>query len=234
MRKRQRLGQHFLESQTVAKKIVDAAELTKNDTVLEIGTGCGILVPYLCKKAAKVISVESDKYLYLQNKEKFSKISNLTLKNQDGFKIDEKFSVFVSNLPYSKSRDAIEWLIQKDFCRAVIMVQKEFAQKLQNKGKQKKALSVLASHAVSIEKIINVTKSNFRPQPKVDSVVLRITPKKKLSKKLIHTVNKLFSYKRKSLSNVLKQFGKSVTSKKRLEELDGNEIIKIAKQLIRN
>ena len=228
--RRQRLGQHFLITQSVAKKIVDAADITKKDSVLEIGTGKGILVPLLCEKAGKVVSIESDGILYDDAKKMFSEISNLTLLHGNGFESEEKFSIFVSNLPYSQSRDAIEWLISKNYSHAVIMVQKEFAEKLLGKNK---AVSVLANYAADIQKIMNVGKSNFSPPPKVDSVVLRLERKKTVSQELIHTVNKMFSYKRKKLSNIAKQFGKVIESEKRLEELKGDEIINIAKQILK-
>jgi 16S rRNA (adenine1518-N6/adenine1519-N6)-dimethyltransferase len=63
--------------------------------------------------------------------------------------------------------------------------------------------------------------------------VIRLTRKKTLPKELIHTVNRLYSYKRKSLQNILKQFGKKIESKKRLEELSSEEIIDIAKQILK-
>jgi len=229
--RRQRLGQHFLVTQSVAKKIVDAAGITKKDTVLEIGTGRGILVPLLCEKAHQVISIESDLELYNTAREKFSDITNLTLVHGDGFESDEKFTIFVSNLPYSKSRDAVEWLVQKKFRRAVVMVQKEFAEKIAEKNS--KAVAVLVNHAADIESIINVNKNNFSPPPKVDSVVLRLTQKNTISKELIQVVNKLFSYKRKKLQNIAKQFGKVIESDKRLEDLSGDEIISIAKQILK-
>lgn len=231
MIKRKRLGQHFLVTQSVAKKIVDAAAITKKDTVLEIGTGKGILLPLLCEQAGKVVSIESDLELYNTAKEKFSDITNLTLLHGDGFKTNEKFTIFVSNLPYSKSRDAMEWLIQKNYSHAVVMVQKEFAEKIAEKNT--KAVSVLVNHAVDIESIINVNKNNFSPPPKVDSVVLRLTKKNTIPKELIQVVNKLFSYKRKQIQNIAKQFGKVIESDKRLEELSGDEIISIAKQLLK-
>ncbi len=230
MKKRQRLGQHFLTSDKIAKQIVSAAKPSKQDTVLEIGTGKGILVSQLCKNAKKVISIEADKDLYDAAKSKFSDITNLTLKYGDGFKSKDNFSIFVSNLPYSKSKNAIEWLIQRKFLRAVVMVQKEFAQKLL---KEKKAISVLANYALDIKEIVKVGKNNFFPPPKVDSVVLELTRKKSASKELILTVNKLFSYRRKTLQNILKQFGKNIKSDKRLDDLSGDEIIKIAKQIIK-
>ncbi len=232
MRKRKRLGQHFLVSGNVAKSIVSAAKLTKNDIVLEIGTGRGILVPLLCNKAKKVISIEYDKQLYQDACMKFSNISNLTLKQGNGFKTNEKFSVFVSNLPYSQSRKAIEWLIQKKFSRAVVMVQEDFANKLLNSQKSHKAISVLVNYATELTPILNVKKTNFFPQPKINSTVLKLTRKKSVPKNLIQTVNKLFSYKRKTLQNVLKQFGQYIQSEKRLDDLTGEEIIKIAKSII--
>ncbi len=230
MKKRQRLGQHFLTSDKIAKQIVSAAKPSKQDTVLEIGTGKGILVSQLCKNAKKVISIEADKDLHDAAKSKFSDITNLTLKYGDGFKSKDNFSIFVSNLPYSKSKNAIEWLIQRKFLRAVVMVQKEFAQKLL---KEKKAISVLANYGLDIKEIMKVGKNNFFPPPKVDSVVLELTRKKSASKELILTVNKLFSYRRKTLQNILKQFGKNIKSDKRLDDLSGDEIIKIAKQIIK-
>jgi len=233
MRKRQRLGQHFLISQTVAKKIVDAARITKKDVVLEIGTGRGILVPLLCEKAKQVISIETDYTLYKNAKESFSDIDNLELVHGDGFKSSQKFSIFVSNLPYSNSRKAMEWLIQKKFSHAVVMIQKEFYEKLTATGKNRKAVSILVNYSTEIEKISNVSKNNFTPPPKIDSVVLKFTRKKTLSIELIQTVNRMFSYKRKNIQNILKQFGKKIASDKRLEELSSEEIINIAKKILK-
>jgi 16S rRNA (adenine1518-N6/adenine1519-N6)-dimethyltransferase len=149
----------------------------------------------------------------------------------DGFKTGEKFSIFVSNLPYSKSRDAMEWLIQKNYSHAVVMVQKEFAEKIAEKNT--KAVSVLVNYAAEIASIINVNKNNFSPPPKVDSVVLRLTKKNTITEELIQVVNKLFSYKRKQIQNIAKQFGKVIESDKRLEDLSGDEIISIAKQILK-
>src|SRR3990172_3735582 len=231
MIKRKRLGQHFLVTQSVAKKIVDASEITKKDTVLEIGTGKGILVPLLCEKSGKVVSIESDLELYNTAKEKFSDITNLTLLHGDGFESDVKFTIFVSNLPYSKSREAMEWLVQKKIKITVVMVQKEFSEKIAEKNT--KAVSVLVNYSADIEHIINVNKNNFSPPPKVDSVVLKLTQKNTIPKELIQVVNKLFSYKRKKLQNIAKQFRKVIESDKRLEDLSGDEIISLAKQILK-
>jgi len=232
MIKRKSLGQHFLKSNTIAKSIVSAAKITRNDLVLEIGTGHGILIPYLCERAKQVYSVETDNNLYNLAKTNFSGHSNLILEHGNGFTTNHGFSVFVSNLPYSKSRKAIEWLLQKKFLRAVILVQKEFAEKLISK-EDHKAISVLANYGFEIKFLMNIKNSNFFPPPKVDSILLLLKPKKTLSKVLISTVNRVFSYRRKTVQNILKQFDINSTSKRRLDDLTGDEIISIAKKIIR-
>ena len=233
MNKRKNLGQHFLKSKIIAKSIVSNANITRNDVVLEIGTGYGILIPYLCKNAKEVFSIENDQKIFHSTKSNFHDYSNLVLEYGDGFNSDHNFSIFVSNLPYSKSRFAVEWLLQKKFSRAVIMVQKEFAEKLSS-SKEHKAISVLANHGFRIKFLMNVKKSNFFPMPKVDSVVILLEQRNTISKALISTVNRVFSYRRKTLQNVLKQFGLNSTSKKRLDELSGDEIIKIAQKIVRS
>ena len=231
MKRRQRLGQHFLKSQNIAEKITQSAQITPKDVLLEIGTGPGILTPLLCDKAKSVISIEADESLYSDAILKFSKIPNLELMYGDGFVVDVDFTIFVSNLPYSESKRAIEWLAQKKFRLAVIMVQKEFADKLLTKGKEIRAISVVANHSFDIENILKVGKGNFSPPPKVDSVVLRLIPKKPITKNLIDGIEKLFSQRRKTITNIAKSFGKTIQSDKRLEQLSPDEIIKIAKQI---
>ena len=232
MNKRKNLGQHFLKSKTIARSIVDSAKITRNDIVLEIGTGHGILIPYICKKAKQVFSIENDQNLHLLAKSNFHDYSNLVLEYGDGFNSAHNFSIFVSNLPYSKSRLATEWLLQKKTSRAVIMVQKEFAEKLIS-NEEHKAISVLANYGFKIKFLMNVRKANFFPIPKVDSAVILLEQKRVIPKILISTVNRIFSYRRKTLQNILKQFGINSTSKKRLDELSGDEIIKIAQKIIR-
>lgn len=229
--RRQRLGQHFLKSFAIATKIVESTQITPKDIVLEIGTGPGILTPLLCKQAKSVVTIEADESLYSGAILKFSKISNLEIMYGDGFDSDVDFTIFVSNLPYSESKRAIEWLAQRKFKRAVVMVQKEFADKLVAKGRDIHAITILANHCFDVESIVKVGKNNFSPPPKVDSVVLRLTPKKQITQDLIDSVEKLFSQRRKTISNIAKSFGKSIQSDKRLEQLTPEEIIKIAKQL---
>lgn len=233
MIKRKRLGQHFLTSNAIAKSIALEAKIGKNDTVFELGTGLGILTPLLCENAKKVISIDTDRRLYEKAKSRFSSIANLSIEFGDGFKQHNVFSIFVSNLPYSKSKDAIEWLANTPFSHGVIMVQKEFAEKLLAKSsKNRRSVSIIANYAFEIEKILDVGKRNFSPPPKVDSVVLKIIKKKSLEKDLIHIINKMFSYRRKTIQNIFKQFGKETIIEKRLDDLSGDEIIDLAKEIL--
>ena len=170
MIKRRRLGQHFLTSETIAQKIVSGARITKKDVVFEVGTGLGILTPLLCQRASKVVSVDADEQLVRDAKSRFSHIDNLVLKSGDGFKKKDSFTIFVSNLPYSRSKDALEWLAQTSFSHGVVMVQKEFAEKLvTKKPKDRKAISIIADHCFTIDILLKAGKNNFSPSPKVDS-----------------------------------------------------------------
>ena len=243
MIKRKQLGQHFLNSNSIAKSIVSEAKITKKDVVFELGTGLGILTPLLCEKASKVISIDADKKLVMKAKSAFSDVDNLILKSGDGLKTKDSFSIFVSNLPYSKSKDAIEWLAQTPFSHGVIMVQKEFADKLLAKpSKNRKAISIIANHAFEITNISKVRKNNFSPPPKVDSVILKIIKKNTMKKDLIELINKIFSYRRKTIKNILKQFKKEDVvmnvdinnDNTRVDELSEEEILRLATQLLEN
>ena len=232
MIKRKLLGQHFLNSKSIAELIVDESKISKTDIVFEIGTGLGILTPLLCKKAQKVISIDADQNLIKKAKSEFSTINNLVLKSGDGFKQKEVFSVFVSNLPYSKSKDAIEWLAQNSFSHGIIMVQKEFAEKLFATSKNRRAISIIATHALNIQKISDVGKNNFSPPPKIDSVILKISQNIVMDETLISTINNIFSYRRKTVKNILKQFNKQSKIEKRVDDLSGDEIVNLAKQIL--
>ena len=232
MIKRKLLGQHFLNSKSIAEFIVKEARISETDVVFEIGTGLGILTPLLCKNAHKVISVDADENLIKKAKSKFLEFDNLILKSGDGFKKRIIFSIFVSNLPYSKSKDAIEWLAENSFSHGVIMVQKEFAEKLLATSKNRRAISIIATHAFDIEKISDVGKNNFSPPPKVDSVILKISKKTTMDKKLIFTINDIFSYRRKTVKNILKQFDKQSTIEKRIDDLSGDDIVNLAKKIL--
>ena len=233
MIKRKQRGQHFLNSSSIAKFIVSEAKITKNDVVFEVGTGKGILTPLLCQNAQKVISVDMDKTLAENAKSKFSDIDNLVIKSGDGLKKKDLFTIFVSNLPYSRSKDAIEWLARTSFSHGIIMVQKEFADKLLAKSsKKRKAISIIATHVFEITLLSKVGKNNFSPPPKIDSVILKIVKKNDMTKDLIQTINRIFSYRRKTVKNILKQFDKESNIDKRVDDLSGDEIINLANKIL--
>ena len=232
MKKQKQLGQHFLNSSKIADLIASEAAISKSDIVYEIGTGRGILTPLLCKNAKRVVSIDSDRQLYEVALSNFAGIENLTLQYGDGFKQNYAFTVFVSNLPYSESRRAIEWLAQTTFSHGVIMVQKEFAGKLLSDiSSERKAVSVIANHAFEMTLISNVGCKNFDPPPRVDSVLLKIRKKQTMEKTLIQTINKMFSYRKKKIKNILGQFGVETNMDKRLDDLSSEDIVNIAKQV---
>ena len=233
MIKRKSLGQHFLTSNSIAQFIVSNADITKQDVVYELGTGQGILTPLLCTDAKKVISVDIDDGLVENAKLKFSHLDNLFLQSGDGLKIPPDFDIFVSNVPYSKSKETIEWLAQKKFSHGVIMVQKEFAEKLIEKmPRKRKAISIIADHTFDIQILSKVSKTNFNPPPKIESVILKIKHKQNLPKEIIEAINRIFSYRRKTVKNILKQFQKESTVDSRIDDLTGDEIIHLANEII--
>jgi 16S rRNA (adenine1518-N6/adenine1519-N6)-dimethyltransferase len=232
MIKRKKLGQHFLNSKSIAEKIISEANISPTDIVFELGTGKGILTSLLAAKSQKVISIDADETLVKNAKEKFFDIPNLEIRWGDGLAFQDTFSIFVSNLPYSISKESIEWLAKTPFSHGVIMVQKEFAEKLLSKSpKNRRSINIIANYALEIQKILAVGKKNFSPNPKVDSVILKLTKKRSIDEKLIEIINKIFSYKRKKISNILKQFGLESSSSKRLNDLSTEEIVEIAKQI---
>ena len=233
MIKRKSLGQHFLTSNSIAKFIVSQADITRQDVVYELGTGQGILTPLLCNNAKKVISVDIDDVLVENAKFKFSHLGNLFLKSDDGLKIQQDFDIFVSNVPYSKSKETIEWLAQKKFSHGVIMVQKEFAEKLIEKmPRKRKAISIIADHTFDIQILSKVSKTNFDPPPKIESVILKMKQKQNLQKEIIETINRIFSYRRKTVKNILKQFKKESSIDSRIDDLTGDEIVHLASQIV--
>lgn len=229
---RRRLGQHFLKSDRIAKAIISEAAISSEDVVYEIGTGLGILTEGLCRSAKRVISVESDRNLFEAAGARLSHIENLTLRLGNGFGSVEEFTVFVSNLPYSQSRPAMEWLASTSFSHGVIMVQKEFAQKLLSRSASgRRAVRVVANHTLEIARISNVGRRNFDPPPAVDSVLLRIRKKRTVKRPLIHAINGIFSYRRKTVQNILKQFGEETDMDSRLEDLSDEELAGIAERI---
>lgn len=230
MNRRRRLGQHLLVDSNVLNAILDSAKLDKDEVVYEIGTGNGILTAELCTRAGSVISCDVDKDMITATKGILGKYDNLTLLHADGFKFDVTFDVFVSNLPYSKSRRALEWLASRKFNRAVVMVQKEFAMKiLSNSGGNYRAVSALAQHCFNMQIIMNVNRNSFNPKPRVDSILLKIVQNRRIDSDVVKALKFLFSYRGKKVSSVARKFKiRDINIDKRIEQLTPSEAIGLA------
>ena len=159
--------------------MIDLADITENDTVYELGTGKAVLTELLCQKSKYVVSSEIDKNLYELAKNKLSKNQNLDLKHIDGLKYTENFNIFISSLPFSESERFIRWLVERDFRRAVVILQKEFVDKLTSRYNTSyyRAISVISQYCFNIEEIEILSPDCFIPKPKVYSKIVIFTPK---------------------------------------------------------
>jgi len=211
-----RFSQHFLIDDSIAERIVDYAELSKKDTVLEIGPGLGVLTKKMVKKA-NVTGIEKDKKLcgYLK------KIPNLTLINNDVLKIDfPRFDKIVSNLPYKISSPVTFKILEYDFKFGVLMYQKEFAERMTAlSGKDYSRISVNIYYRAECKILENVPRNAFYPMPKVDSAVVLLKPRKppfrvENEKIFFKTVDALFSQRRKKMRNSLLNNWKKFTDEK--------------------
>lgn len=235
--KTHRLGQHRLIDKKVLSRIISESGISTRETVCEVGAGSGVLTEELCKVARSVISFEVDPTQFRETSQAVGpKYSNLNLINQDAFRTPPPaFDVFVSNLPYSRSRDAIEWLAQaRDCTRAIVMLQDEFAEKLlaEPGSGSYRSVSVISRYCFSLERLFGVPRAAFKPEPKVRSVVLRLTRHGVLSEEMVSAINRLFSFKNKQVSAVLRRFGVQAgsldTPAARVYQLDPQEIIELA------
>ena len=103
---------------------------------------------------------------------------------------------------------------------------------IQISTKKRKEINIIDTSAFEITSMLKVRKNNFSPPPKIDFTVLKIIKKNNLSKELIQTINKIFSYRRKTVKNILKQFDKESKIDKRVDDLSGDEIINLANQIL--
>ena len=208
MNKTKRLGQHILKDVKIIKKIVSAAQISENDIVFELGSGRGDLTEVLCKSSGKVISTEIDYNLFLITKKRLAKYENLELINCDALKTNYDFNIFVSNIPYSKSREFVEWLVKHNFERAVVTVQKEFAEKIiaRPNAKNYRALTVISQGFFFIERLFDINKTSFDPIPKVDSTVLLFKRREvnKINSQVVLSLKKLFSFRSRILLSAIK------------------------------
>jgi 16S rRNA (adenine1518-N6/adenine1519-N6)-dimethyltransferase len=165
---------------SVYDRMIDSASLTKGDTVLDVGAGLGFLTRLMAEKSKQVIAVEADPQLVFILREQLSQIPNVQVVQGDVFKVNlPGFNKIVSTPPYSISSRLLLWILNRRFDCAVLVLQKEFANRLAaSVGSEDYGwLSVLAYCSANVELLDVISKSMFFPSPKVDSVITRLVPK---------------------------------------------------------
>jgi len=236
--KRKRYGQHMLIENSVVEHIIDSACLVGTESVCELGTGTGMLTRELCKRAGSVTSFEVDKKLFEESKKCLGHFSNLALVNADLLKTPRlDFEVFVSNIPYSKSKAIMEWLSLQQFNHAIVMVQKEFSEKIQSQigTKSYRAITVVCQYSFHFRNLFAVSRKAFYPIPLVESQVLKLVPKDtpRLTVPIIRNLNTIFSQRRRKASVLKKKFVVSHHVRDiRIDRLDSNQLINIANSAI--
>lgn len=234
------LGQNFLTDANVLHKIVDTAEITEEDDVIEVGPGIGALTEQLAKRAHHVLAFEIDDRLIPVLKETLSPYSNITVIQQDILKVNLAAEILkyfdghhqiklVANLPYYITTPIIMHLLESnlDLNMIVVMMQKEVAQRLTAKPGTKDygSLSIGVQYYTKAEISFIVPKTVFAPQPKIDSAVVRLIPRSPMKrpqneKAFMRLVKGSFAHRRKSLwNNLIGMYGKKASTKKILEEI---------------
>lgn len=218
-----KFGQNFLIDTHVLDKIISAAEITKEDFVLEIGPGIGTMTQYLACAAREVVAVEIDKALIPILEDTLQDYSNVTVLNEDILKVDIKKLAdehnngkpikVVANLPYYITTPIIMGLFEGDVPieSITVMVQKEVANRMQvGPGtKEYGALSLAVQYYAEPYIVANVPPNCFMPRPKVGSAVIRLTkhaePPVEVSdtKLMFRIIRASFNQRRKTLANGL-------------------------------
>ena len=222
-----KFGQNFLIDDHILTKIVDAAEITPNDLVLEIGPGIGTMTQYLAERAREVVAVEIDKALIPVLNDTLSSYSNVTIINEDILKLDIQKLVnernggkpvkVVANLPYYITTPIIMGLFESHvpLKSITIMIQKEVAQRMKvgPGSKDYGALSLAVSYYSRVNEVAIVSPSCFIPKPNVESAVVRLDVydkppvETKDSNYMFQIIRASFRQRRKTLVNSLSNAG---------------------------
>lgn len=219
------LGQNFLINDSVVDKIVESAEITKNDLVIEIGPGLGNLTEFLLEKAGKVIAIELDQRMLEILNDRFSLYDNFEIINEDVLKVNLnelisknknskiKNAKIVANLPYYITTPIIMKLLEEklDIETITVMVQKEVADRLIAVPGEKLSGAITYSvyYYATSENVTIVENNSFIPEPEVDSEVIKLSIRKNPPVKLLDenqffkTVKASFMQRRKTLINAL-------------------------------
>lgn len=214
-----RFGQNFLIDGHVIEKIIRAADISKDDVVLEIGPGIGTMTQYLAETAGKVYAVEIDKNLIPVLEDTLSDYDNVTVINEDILKLDigelikeEKGNLkVVANLPYYITTPIIMGLLENHIpAKSItVMVQKEVAERMQAGAGSKDygALSLAVQYYAEPYIAANVPPNCFMPRPNVGSAVIRLTSfskppvEVKDEKLMFKIIRASFNQRRKTLQN---------------------------------
>lgn len=213
---RRKLGQHFLIDDSIAQREVDYAGLTKQDVVLEIGPGKGIITRLLAQKAKQVIAIEIDPRLIPQLKESLPK--NVNVINADVVAIDfstlPRFTKIVSNLPFQISSPITFKLLVYPFSKAILIYQKDFAERLVAAPgtKEYSRLTIGVYYKAHCRILEQVPRNCFSPPPRVDSCIVELMPRGKPAfavaneKFFFDLTRQLFNHRRKKIRNTIKSY----------------------------
>lgn len=213
------LGQNFMINSSIIQSMVDSASLDKKDVVLDIGAGLGFLTQFMASKCRKVLAVESDANLVDVLRDELASLSNVQIIHNDLFKAKiPEFNKVVSIPPYYISSHLLLWLFRQNFEWAVLILQREFANRLAASVENKSYgwLAVVGYYYVEVELLDDVPKWMFYPQPEVDSVIVRLKPKKPppfpLKNKAIfkQLTQSLFTHRNRKVRNAIRPFTKNV------------------------
>lgn len=242
------LGQNYLIDKNKRDQIIGFGNITKDDVILEIGTGIGTLTIELAKRARKVIAIEQDSKIcaILAERLEDENIDNVELINDDALKVDfPPFNKIISNLPYQISSPITFKFLDYDFDLAVLMYQKEFASRMNGKvaTKDYSRLSAMLYFKCDVEKLTDVSNESFIPKPQIDSTVVRLTPKEntvtdedfeiysKFTKALFQHRNKKIKNALIDSRHIISGIDKKVL-KRRLNEIDDEEILEYMKKRV--
>ena len=180
-----KFGQHFLSDEKILNAIVDALAPTSADTVVEIGPGRGSLTDLLAARSGRVVAVEIDRALVAQLRDKYSDRKNVEIVEGDFLEFDlravsrEDF-LLIGNVPYNITTPIVFRALEPPIPRrSVFLVQREVAERMaaQEDTESYGALSVNVAAVAIVEQVLAVPASAFRPPPKVESAVVRLTPR---------------------------------------------------------